>query len=49
MIKLKKHLYIIPTLIICAILLIPDMLLTALAEESTAELLTMIRNRMLPS
>lgn len=38
MIKLKKHLYIIPALIICAILLIPDMLLTALAEESTAEL-----------
>lgn len=38
MLKLKKHLYIVPALIICAILLIPEMIFTVFAEESTADL-----------
>lgn len=38
MLKLKKHFSIVPALIICAILLISEMIFTAFADESTANL-----------
>lgn len=38
MLKLKKYLSIVPALILCAILLVPEMIFTVLAEESTADL-----------
>ena len=38
MLKFKKHFFIVPALIICAMLLIPKMIFTAMAEESTADL-----------